>query len=352
MPPYVSGLRQDRPDQQETKKPVQDDLPPSLSLEIAEAIESSWAKASHVKKGVAIKHFKAWAELKGIPESQILPASEHVLAGFAAHWKGRRAGGTVRGYLSAIHGWHVENGEPWFGGEKLRRVLMGVEKATPASSKQGQRRPVTDTNLKALTDSLSRTDGFDACVRMIACVAFFSQLRLGEILPNSTNTEEFDSNRWPTYNDIFENFDDSGYTIHLPSTKTTGTRGDDVFIPVYHSRIDPSHALRAHIRVNGIQRHHPLASYRAEDGPLQCMTRKAFIARVNQVFATYGIPRITGHCFRIGGTTFYLLSGTDPNVVKAMGRWKSEAFLRYWRSVEQIASKQLGNVNGFGKRIR
>jgi hypothetical protein len=51
-----------------------------------------------------------------------------------------------------------------------------------------------------------------------------------------------------------------------------------------------------------------------------------------------GFPILTGHSFRIGGTTHLLLSGVPPDVVKTTGRWSSDAFLRYWRSTEQIAS--------------
>ena len=50
--------------------------------------------------------------------------------------------------------------------------------------------------------------------------------------------------------------------------------------------------------------------------------------------ANKGYPRITGHCFRIGGTTFYLISGVPPDMVKK--------FLEYWRYLD---SDYLGAIH-------
>jgi hypothetical protein len=43
-----------------------------------------------------------------------------------------------------------------------------------------------------------------------------------------------------------------------------------------------------------------------------------------------------GHAFRIGGATELLLEGVHPDVVATQGRWKSRAFLEYWRQIESI----------------
>ena len=51
-----------------------------------------------------------------------------------------------------------------------------------------------------------------------------------------------------------------------------------------------------------------------------------------------GYPRISGHCFRIGGTTFYLISGVPPDMVKKFGRWRSQAFLEYWRCLDYLGA--------------
>ncbi|KAI0313352.1 hypothetical protein OF83DRAFT_1024155, partial [Amylostereum chailletii] len=39
----------------------------------------------------------------------------------------------------------------------------------------------------------------------------------------------------------------------------------------------------------------------------------------------------TGHSFRIGGATEWLLRGLEPNMVAQLGHWESDSFLVYWR---------------------
>ena len=107
------------------------------------------------------------------------------------------------------------------------------------------------------------------------------------------------------------------------------------------------HDLRAEvIQVLGSTGIHPLmidvqwgySAYRDEhaSGNLLTLTRSKFIRRVNTILraANKGYPRITGHCFRIGGTTFYLISGVPPDMVKK--------FLEYWRCLD---SDYLGAIH-------
>ncbi|KAJ3808550.1 hypothetical protein F5876DRAFT_45771, partial [Lentinula aff. lateritia] len=48
----------------------------------------------------------------------------------------------------------------------------------------------------------------------------------------------------------------------------------------------------------------------------------------------------TGHCFQIRGTT-HLHAVVNPDTVQVFGRWKSSAFLKYWRNLESLASLHL-----------
>lgn len=49
-----------------------------------------------------------------------------------------------------------------------------------------------------------------------------------------------------------------------------------------------------------------------------------------------GFPDMPGHAFRIGGATELLLQGVPSDVVATQGRWKSQAFLDYWRQINSI----------------
>ncbi|KIO15918.1 hypothetical protein M407DRAFT_50426, partial [Tulasnella calospora MUT 4182] len=61
------------------------------------------------------------------------------------------------------------------------------------------------------------------------------------------------------------------------------------------------------------------------------LSKKAFQQRCNEIWDAQGLSQIKGHSFRIGGTSEFLLAGIHPDVVKKMGRWTSNHFLRYWR---------------------
>ncbi|EJD34303.1 hypothetical protein AURDEDRAFT_48078, partial [Auricularia subglabra TFB-10046 SS5] len=74
-----------------------------------------------------------------------------------------------------------------------------------------------------------------------------------------------------------------------------------------------------------------LFAYRDDKDDVVALTKNAFLSRLNEIWAAAGMQRISGHCFRIGGTMALLRMGVDTEVVKMSGRWKSDVFLRYWR---------------------
>ncbi|KAF8596955.1 hypothetical protein BDV93DRAFT_454069, partial [Ceratobasidium sp. AG-I] len=49
--------------------------------------------------------------------------------------------------------------------------------------------------------------------------------------------------------------------------------------------------------------------------------------------------------FHIGGTTALLKAGVPPDIVQKMGRWASDAFLRYWRDLSEIMSAHAELLN-------
>jgi hypothetical protein len=220
-----------------------------------------------------VKLFKAFARETAVPRSAWLPASEQVLAAFAASFAGKRASGTVRGYLAAVRWWHTENGVEWNGKDLLRNVMKGVTSMTPSSSVRRCKKPMTIAMLKAINSNLDRTSGRDACVRMVANVAFFSQLRLGEILHPTRLYASFDASRQPSLSNISVAENGIDYCLTLPSTKAEPIRGETVTVPSHSGTIDPTHAIRAHRALNKIHGVTALASY-MESGRRMLLTRQ------------------------------------------------------------------------------
>jgi hypothetical protein len=195
--------------------------------------------------------------------------------------------------------------------------------------------------LEDLNRGLNRTSGLDICVRAICLISFFSQLRSGEILPPTQELKKFNHLRHATFANISESTAVNGAcNLHLPWSKTQKSRGDDVWIPRQEAPLDPIHALHKHFIKNKLNIDHPIAAYRDAHGNIVTLTRAKFVRRINEILkaSSKGYSRISGHCFRIGGTTFYLVSGVPPDMVKKFGRWRSQAFLEYWRCLDYLGA--------------
>ena len=69
------------------------------------------------------------------------------------------------------------------------------------------------------------------------------------------------------------------------------------------------------------------------------MTRTILLARINKIAAKNELPKLPGHGIRIGSTVEYLLRGVPFDVVKAKGRWKSDASKGYLRKHTHIMAQ-------------
>jgi hypothetical protein len=90
-----------------------------------------------------------------------------------------------------------------------------------------------------------------------------------------------------------------------------------------------------HIRISKIPNNVHLFAYRHKN-QLRPLTKHAFVKRLALVARLAGEELLQGHGIRIGATLFYLLLGLPMEAVKVMGRWSSDAFLRYLRKHAQI----------------
>lgn len=224
----------------------------------------------------------------------------------------------------------------------LEKVLRGVERATPSSSIRVQRPPITIDMLRILHSELDHTNSLDAAIMAAASLAFYSQLRLGELLPQVEDLKSFDPRLHPVVANIGAAHSAAGSrSLHLPWSKTKRSRGEDVVVARQQGRTDPVGALKHHIRTSKLSSSSPIASYTDSKGRLVGLTKRKFLRRCNEIWHRNGFQRFTGHSFRIGGTTYYLLAGVNPDVVKVFGRWASNTFLKYWRALDSLASMHI-----------
>ncbi|KAJ7112064.1 hypothetical protein C8R43DRAFT_1138992 [Mycena crocata] len=323
--PAIPRLFQRHPSLPHSTKP-----PFQLSVKALDNLDNAfrhaWAPGTLNNYGYAVDRFLAFCAQEKIPIRFQLPADEFVLCAFAASGAGIHAGSTARNNIAALKAWHVAQGQTWKGSSRLHYVLAGVENLAPETSKRPPRPPINAEMLRVLYNGLDFTYPRDVAIFAAACVAFWGQCRLGEILPDST-TEPALMHK-PT-------------RAQLPSQQKSG---EDVVLVAQNDPINPEIALHAHLKINNLPANLPLFAYRTGAG-VEILTRAKFLLRCNQIWSKAGYPHTTGHSFRIGGTTELLLAGVAPDVVKALGRWSSDAFHRYWRSLEDLAPIHAAHIN-------
>ncbi|KAG9121696.1 hypothetical protein FRC07_002253 [Ceratobasidium sp. 392] len=191
--------------------------------------------------------------------------------------------------------------------------------------------------LEALVNELQNGNSEDLAILAAALIAFWALCRLGELLGSSSRS--FDTAKLPSRAALGEMISASGSrTLHLPCTKTSQSRGEKVLITAQRSRIDPISALDNHLRATRSFDHEAnlFAFTHAKSGRQKILTHEFFLKRRNDIWTRKRLPNISGHAFRIGGTSHLLRTGVAPDVVKTMGRWHSDAFLRYWRDTPTI----------------
>ena len=116
--------------------------------------------------------------------------------------------------------------------------------------------------------------------------------------------------------------------LHIPWTKVKRATGEDVVICRQRDVTDPIAALQRHLQINAINDPSTaIASYLTTNDTRKLLTTSKFMKRCNEIWRAHNRQRYTGHCFRIGGTTHYLLQGINPDIIRLMGRWSSDAFI-------------------------
>ena len=324
-------------------------LSPQSRQHVTRAIRNGWSKSTVKRYSGSIRQYIRFCNTEGIPEQLRFPADEFVLCAFAASSAGIHSRTTPQNRLSALKAWHIAHNLEWKGSSRLRYVLNGVHNLTPRTSKRPPRPPVNAKMISQLVQHLNLNSPLDVAVAACATTAFWGQCRLGELLPSSHSAPL--SLPFPTRSSFRRSTrNPQSCIIHLPHTKTH-RHGQEVVLVDQCIPINPIALLTRHLRVNDIPHDTPLFSYGTTHG-FTPLTKSTFLRRCNEIWHPLGYPRTTGHCFRIGGTTELLIAGTPPDVVKATGRWSSDSFLRYWRSLDDIAPHYIRRLHSTGNKRR
>ncbi|KAJ7320715.1 hypothetical protein DFH08DRAFT_917303 [Mycena albidolilacea] len=254
-------------------------------------LDNAWANSTLDKYKLSVDTFHKFCD--------------QLLCCFAVSRAGEITGGTARSAVAAVKAWHIHG---------------GVENLTPESLRREEHPPVTEEMINILEKELDLSEPKDAAVFAAACCAKYF---IGHI--------PMDPDLGPTATAA------GTRVLRLPWTKMKGEHGDKAVLCRQRTKSDPVNAIENHVAINAIPADLPLFAYRNENRDHIYLPRRKFLLRCNKIWSKHGIPSTTGHSFRIGGTTHLLIAGVNPEVVRAMGRCKSDAFLVYWCCLDILA---------------
>ena len=300
-------------------------------------MSNAWAESTRESYSSGILVYHVFCDARNIPEELRAPANQATVTSFIVSLAGSYSGSTISNYVNGIRAWHILHGLEWkLNSLEMDAALKGADRLAPPSSKRKKRQPYTVEFITRLHQQLNIEDNFDAAVFACLATCFYAAARVGEfVVPR---LDAFSSSSHVTSANLRVDRDPNGLEVtvlHIPSTKAAPLEGEDVFWSSHPGPTNPYAALESHLRINCPTGGDHLFAYRHK-GQLRPLTKSAFIKRLASAARSAGLEPLQGHGIRIGATLFYLLSGLPIEAMKVMGRWSSDAFLRYLRKHAQI----------------
>ena len=300
-------------------------------------MSNAWTEGTHESYSTGILSYHVFCDKKEVPEELRAPASQALITGFIVSLAGTYSGAAISNYVNGIRAWHILHGLEWKPNQlETDAALKGAERLTPPSSRRKKRLPYTPEFIAKLRLQLNLDDPFDAAVFACLTTCFYAAARVGEFLVPRLNA--FSPSCHVTVANLHIDCNADGLEVtvlHIPQTKAAPLEGEDVFWSFHPGPTNPYDALKNHRQVNCPSEDAHLFAYRHK-GQLRPLTKPAFIKRLASAARQAGLEPLQGHGIRIGATLFYLLLGLSIEAMKVMGRWSSDAFMRYLRKHAQI----------------
>ena len=277
------------------------------------------------------RRYFRFCELQGWPA---LPASDMMLSVFAAFLTGSVQPPTIHSYVSAVRTLHIELGydDPTERAALLPRVLRGINRSAGLAPSK-PRLPIIITVLRKLVDALLTNQLVrphdKAMLHAAMLTAFHGFLRCAEF----TCQQPFNANVNLTRGDItFHSGPPMAMSLNLKKSKTDPfSKGATVHIGTARKPYCAVSATLIYFLSTRGTINSPLFTF-SNGCPL---TRQLFVGEVRKLIVLARIPnanQFNGHSFRIGAATTAAAAHTPEWLVRTLGRWKSDAVLRYIRT--------------------
>ena len=194
-----------------------------------------------------------------------------------------------------------------------------------------ERHPITFPIMERLHSVLTKHSGnyYNLMIWAACCTAYFGLLRVSEFTTSSPN--HFNASTDLLLSDIAldSHAEPQVIRITLKQSKTDQYRkGTHVYLGKTSHQVCPVKALTQYLTRRG-----------SKPGPLfilptnQSMTRVMFSTALKKAFQKLNMHphHFNTHSFRIGAATSAKRAGISDSHLKALGRWRSNAYLKYVR---------------------
>lgn len=263
-----------------------------------------------------------------------LPADDWTLCRYLV-WQSRTVAPENLGkYLSAIRHLHLSLGLPWTDLRQRYKVgwlLKGLKRTAVAV---GVRRklPITPDLLRRMRvcPGLDWKDPRMVVVWAVMLLAFFTMSRKDNF--SVDKVDAFNNRMHLTRGDVKVLSVGVHCSFRRSKTNQLGARVHRVLaLAIPGSVLDPKVAVERAFAVSPRARAADPAFQVPSAGSLVPLTHYVFVGTLKHCLRAVGVdPDLySGHSFRRGGATFAHRLGVDPLLIKRMGDWRSEAYMRY-----------------------
>jgi hypothetical protein len=266
-----------------------------------------------------------------------IPAVERVLLMYVTYLHDQKLKySTIKTYLSALRSMHVLQGFP-NPLENCHRLQMALRSIQQASDAPIQKLPITVQLLCNIRDVMGIHYN-DKLMWAAMTLGLFGLLRAAEF--TVTSSSGFNSQIHMTLSDIkLELSSQCKYMIvHIKRSKTCKhSSGVNVKIGCTETKVCALCAMVDFLACRTLfdsNPHEPLFLYKNGIS----LSREILVFNTRLYISMIGInpDRFTGHSFRVGGATSMAASGFTEWEIMMLGRWSSDAYLRYIKAPVEL----------------
>ena len=306
------------------------DLQTALVKEVSHYRAATYAESTKRAYSTHLRQYFEFCARIGEPP---VPASQDIIAQYAAYLARRLKASSVRQYLNVIRLLHLEASLPnpmkdnWY----IKSTLTGIDRLLGEPAKR--RTPVHPTLLINIRRGLDLSKTLDSMFWAAGLLMFYGLLRKSNLFPDVAS--RFDVKKQLVRSDFICKPDGSILVkVKYSKTNQFHKRPFDLKLLPFQHTLSPTAALHNAFRQSPLPAGAPAFVSAAGGKP---MTGKVFNEKFKSLVRESGQDASTyaSHSFRRGGACWALQCGIPGEVVQQLGDWQSDCYKQYLDQLPQ-----------------